>query len=393
MIGAEMYGWISEMFPICRSITGEGFRSSLKIIGKVIPDLRIEQVKSGTKAMDWVVPDEWSITEAYIEDQDGNLVVNFKDNNLHIVGYSEPVNKWMTLEDLNEHLYSLPDMPDTIPYVTSYYSRRWGFCITHNKRMTLLEGRYKVVIKSQLFPGVLNYGEVIYPGKEDKEVFFSTYLCHPSMANNELSGPSLAMALAREVSRMADRRFTYRFIFIPETIGSIVYLSKNLDKLKKNTICGFNLTCVGDDRNYSFLPSRQGNTLADKLALYVLKSRDIKFEQYTFLSRGSDERQYCWPGVDLPIASIMRSKYGTYPEYHTSDDNLDLVSPEGLQGSFELYMDCIKTIEANHRYTNTVTCEPNLGRRGLYPTISTLEKKLFPMDLINFMVGHINNFK
>jgi len=305
------------------------------------------------------------------------------------VGYSEPVDKWLTLDELDPHLYSLPDQPNAIPYITSYYERRWGFCLAHNQRQALRPGRYHAVVNSDLKPGVLNYGELIIPGETKQEVLLSTYICHPSMANNELSGPVVTMALAQWLSSLDNHRYTYRIIFIPETIGSIVYLSKNIEHLKQHVIAGFNISCIGDDRVYSYLPSRDGNTLSDMAALHVLKHIDPEFKRYTWLDRGSDERQYCAPGIDLPIATIMRSKYGKYPGYHTSLDNLDFVTPTGLGGGYDALKKTIETIEKNVYPKVTVLAEPNLGRRGLYPTVSTKKMKDFTLikHFISFCDG------
>ncbi len=380
-----MYSWACQLFPICRSITGLGVRQTLGFIKNILPSLQINEVPSGTRVFDWVVPDEWFIKAAYIEDEFGNIIVDFKNSNLHVMGYSIAVDAFVSLEELDAHLHSLPDRPDAIPYVTSYYKRDWGFCLTQNQRDGLRDCRYHVHIDSELKPGVLNYGELILPGKERKEIFISTYICHPSLANNELSGPVVATALARFIGELPDRRYTYRFIYIPETIGSIAYLSRNYDILKNNVIAGFNITCVGDDLAYSFMPSLDGGTLADDVALYVLRAKGVEFTKYSFLERGSDERQYCWPGVNLPVVSIMRSKYGTYPEYHTSDDNLAFISPSGLFGAYDLYKDCIEALEANRIYESTTLCEPNLGRRGLYPTTSTLKRSSYSRDLLNIL--------
>ena len=372
-IGEEMYSLACELFPICRSITGDGVRKTLKRIKSELPELKILEVPSGTKCFDWTVPLEWNIKDAYIIGPDGDKIIDFKASNLHIVGYSIPVDEIISLNELQKHLYSLPDQPDAIPYITSYYEKRWGFCITHNKRQTLKEGDYKVCIDSTLEPGNLTYGELVIPGETNEEIFLSTYICHPSLANNELSGIVVTTYLAKWLLSLKKRRYTYRIIFIPETIGSILYLSKNMKQLKNNMIAGFNVTCVGDDRAYFYLPSRSGDTLADRVALHVLRHIAPDFIKYSFLDCGSDERQYCSPGVDLPVVLVGRSKYGTYDEYHTCKDNLDFITPTGLHGAYNAIKECLVCLEHNEKLKVTVLCDPQLGKRNLYPTISTKE--------------------
>lgn len=396
-VGNEMHQLCTELWPITRSITGDGVRKTLSILQRELPNLKVYAVESGTHVFDWQVPNEWNISEAYIEDEQGQRIIDFKDNNLHVVGYSIPVDEWVSLEELDKHLYSLPEQPDAIPYITSYYKERWGFCLTHTLRKELREKKYHVVIKSELKPGVLNYAELIIPGEKSQEVFISTYICHPSMANNELSGPAVTTQLAKYIQENSDRKYTYRIVFIPETIGSITYLSKNSEHLKKNVIAGFNVSCIGDDRCYSYLPSRGGNTLSDRVAIAALNRIDSSFKRYTWLDRGSDERQYCAPGVDLPIATIMRSKYGEYPEYHTSlDDLVNVVTPDGLEGGFNALKTALDILESNIYPKIEVLCEPQLGRRGLYPTLSTKEsgkQVRAMMNLITYSDGSKSLFE
>ena len=369
--GASMFELAEELWPLNRSLTGAGNRETLHILKREFPGLVVHEVPSGTEAFDWTVPDEWAIRAAWIKAPSGEVFCNFADNNLHVVGYSEPVHKTIPLAELQEHLYSLPEQPDAIPYVTSYYNRHWGFCLSQERRAQLEEGDYEVFIDSDLVPGSLSFGEIIIPGDEPSEVLLSTYICHPSMANNELSGVVLALQLAKWLESLPSRKHTYRILFVPETIGPIVYLSKHLEHLKKHVIAGYVLTCVGDDRSYSYIPSRNGETLADKVALHVLKHLDPNFSQYTWAERQSDERQYCAPHVDLPVASIMRTKYGSYPEYHTSLDTLGkVVTPEGLAGAMLAYMGAIQILELDFYPIVATICEPQLGKYNLYPKIS-----------------------
>ncbi len=383
--GSEMYSWAQDLFPICRSITGAGVRETLSYIKKLLPDLDIHEIKSGEKVMDWKVPQEWDIKDAYVKNEKGEKIIDFRKNNLHLVSYSEPIDTTMSLKDLQKNLHSIPAQPDAIPYITSYYSRNWGFCISQQQRDSLMDENYQVFIDSELKNGVMNYADLVIKGKSSKEILLSTYICHPSMGNNELSGPIVSTALAKWISSLNDPYYTYRFIFIPETIGSIAYLSKHMEHLKVNVIAGFNITCVGDDRCYSFMPSRNGSTLADRVGKHVLSNIDSDYQQYTWLDRGSDERQYCAPGVDLPIATIMRSKYGEYPEYHTSLDDLSLISPAGLRGGLNAFIRAIEAIEFNFYPKVNVLGEPQLGKRGLYPETSTLESTDAVRTLMDFI--------
>jgi len=332
--------------------------------------INIKEVPTGTKVFDWEIPKEWNIKEAYIEDEDGNRIIDFKENNLHVMGYSTSVDRYVDKEELLKYVYVEESMPDAVPYVTSYYKERYGFCMSKNMRDSLKYGRYHMYIDSTLKDGYLTYGEAIVKGKTDKEVFISTYICHPSLANDNCSGPALTLFLLKYVMNMTDRKYTYRFVFIPETIGSITYLSKNYKYLKENVIAGFNLTCVGDDRTYSFVETRYANTFTDRVLKNVLGYHYPNYKRYSYLQRGSDERQYCLDGIDIPICSVCRSKFGEYPEYHTSLDNMELVSEEGFAGSYELMIKCIITIEKNESYKMNCLCEPQLGKRGLYPTVS-----------------------
>ena len=365
-----MLALAKRLYPICRSLTGDGNRRTLAILAETVKSLQINEVPSGTKVFDWTIPREWNCRAGYLEDPDGKIIVDFNDSNLHVLGYSVPVDEYLTLDELNEHLYSFPEQPDWIPYVTSYYKERWGFCMADRVRKTLKPGKYHACIDSSLKPGSLTFGEAFLPGESDEEIFFSTYICHPSMANNELSGPCVAAALYDYLEQMPCRRYSYRFAFVPETIGSITYLSQRFEHLQKHVRAGYNLTCVGDERAFSYLPSRYGKTLADRVALNVLRSSHPDFVSYSYLQRGSDERQYCSPGIDLPVCSVMRTKYGEYPEYHTSADDFSIVTEAGLQGAFDVYKDMITLLERNVKYKVQCKCEPQLGARGLYPTIS-----------------------
>ncbi len=383
--GEAMYALAQRLWPLNRSLSGEGVRQTLGVLSEYLPGLQVHEIPSGTTCFDWIAPQEWRVREAWVKNAAGEKVIDFAVNNLHLMGYSVPVDAEMPLDALQAHLYSLPAQPTAIPYVTSYYAERWGFCLSQHARERWAPGNYRVHIDSELFAGSLSYGELLIPGDTDREILLSTYVCHPSMANNELSGPCVTTWLARWLQKRPTRRYGYRILFLPETIGSICYLSRHLEALKARVTAGFVVTCVGDERAYSYLPSRAGDSLADRVALHVLRHTDPDFKRYTFLDRGSDERQYCSPGVDLPVCSLMRSKYGSYPEYHTSLDDLTLVTAAGLEGGYTALRRALECLEQDCIPRATTLCEPQLGRRGLYPTLSMRGSGLDVRDTMNLL--------
>lgn len=380
----------TELFPICRSITGPGIRKSLKLIKKNIPELKIKKIKSGTKVFDWKIPEEWIIKKAYIVDQKNKILIDFSRNNLHLVGYSKPINTIINLKKLLQRIHTIKNNHYAIPYITSYYKRYWGFCVSENFKKSLIKNykpnsKFKVIIDSEFKnDGNLNYGEIFIKGTSKKEILISTYLCHPSMANNELSGPIASMVLAKRYLKQKNSK-SIRILFIPETIGSIAYIFQNKEQLKKNVIGGYNLTCIGDNRSHSCIFSKYGNSLSDKYLKASYKHFKINYKKYSFLERGSDERQYNSPGIDLPIATICRSKFGRYKEYHTSLDNFDLVTLDGLSGGIKVADFAIKKFLQNTFPIAKIDCEPNLGKRGLYPTLSTLKKNRTSQKLLDFL--------
>tara|TARA_Y200000002_G_scaffold373144_1_gene371819 strand:- start:14561 stop:15841 length:1281 start_codon:yes stop_codon:yes gene_type:complete len=392
----KMILWAKELFPICRSITGNGLLETLKYLKKINSSLTIYKVRSGTKVYDWNIPDEWNIEESYLEHESGKRFAEFKKNNLHVVNYSAPVNKIINLKDLKDKIYSDPKKPKWIPYVTSYYNKKWGFCMSHNEKQKLPKGEYRAVIKSKFSKGHLYYGDILIKGKLEKEILFSTYVCHPSMANNELSGPVLSSYIARYIKEyFPNSKYSYRFIFVPETIGAITYIKRNINKLKKNVIAGYVLSCVGDERAYSMIKSRNENSLADQ-ALYSALKNKKNFKAYSYLDRGSDERQYCAPGVDLPVAGFCRSKYGEYPEYHTSADNFNVVTAKGLSGSFDIIKNIVDSFENSLTVKTNILCEPNLGKRGLYSLTGGKKRNKeikLRCDLLSYADGNRNIFE
>jgi aminopeptidase-like protein len=359
-----MHELIRELFPLCRSITGQGVRDTLQIVRREVP-IEVHEVPTGTKVLDWTVPREWNIRGAHIRSPQGQVVVDFKSSNLHVVGYSVPVRTRLPLEKLREHLHSLPEAPDLIPYRTSYYRESWGFCLSHRQLESLPDGEYEVLIDSTLADGRLSYGELALPGATEEEVLFSCHTCHPSLCNDNLSGIALTTFLAKHLSSV-PRRYTYRFLFLPATIGSITWLHLNRERVSRIRH-GLVVTCVGDPGRFTYKRSRRGDAEIDRVVPYVLRSSGSEHECVDFYPYGYDERQYCSPGFNLPVGSLTRSSHGNYPEYHTSGDNLSLVRPECLEDSLARYLDVVRILEGNVRYKNLSPYgEPQLGTRGLY---------------------------
>jgi aminopeptidase-like protein len=365
-IGNELYSLIEELYPIARSITGDGLRRSLAILGKHAA-LEIHEVPSGTKVFDWTVPKEWNIRDAYVKDPRGNKIIDFQKCNLHVVSYSTPVHEIVPLEDLRPRLFTLADRPDWIPYRTSYYEESWGFCMRHSDYLALERGDYEVFIDSTLEDGSLTYGELYLPGEERSEVLISSHTCHPSMCNDNLSGVVIAALLARELSKQTHR-CSYRFLFVPGTIGAITWLALNDDKTG-NIDHGLVLSGLGDRGGFTYKKSRRGTADIDRVVSHCLKRSGSAHAIVEFDPFGGDERQYCSPGFDLAVGNLSRTPWGTYPEYHTSADDLTFVTPGSLGDSFNLVRDILETLDANRRYVNlNPKCEPQLGRRGLYPS-------------------------
>jgi aminopeptidase-like protein len=367
VVGVELHDFAKELYPICRSITGEGIRQTLDLIGGRIP-LRKFNVPTGTRVFDWTVPKEWNIRDAYIKDSNGRRVVDFQKSNLHVLNYSTPIRAKMTLRDLKSHLFSIPERPDWIPYRTSYYKEEWGFCLSQKQLLAMNEGEYEVCIDSDLEDGNLTYGECYLPGETTDEVLVSCHACHPSLANDNLSGLTVATFLANLLSKSDRRRYSYRFLFIPGTIGAITWLAQNRETVGR-VQHGLVLTCVGDSGGFHYKKSRRGSAEIDRAAAHVLKHQAEPFEMLEFSPYGYDERQYCSPGFNLPVGCMMRSVWGTFPEYHTSADNLDFIRPDQLAGSLRVCAEIVDVLENNQTYRNlNPFCEPQLGRRNLYRT-------------------------
>lgn len=384
-LGSDMFRFVEELFPICRSITGEGIRTTLDAIAKRVP-LQLHEVPSGTAVLDWEIPREWNIRDAYIKNRAGRRVVDFREHNLHVVGYSSPVSRRMPLSQLKRHLFSLPDQPDLIPYRTSHYSEGWGFSMQHEKLTQLPEDEYEVCIDSTLEPGNLTYGECYLQGDSKKEILISCHCCHPSIANDNLSGIALATQLAEHLQSL-ELRYSYRFLFIPGTIGSITWLARNEDVIGL-VEHGLVVTCVGDPGHPTYKRSRRSDAPIDRAVEHILRHSGQEYEVRDFSPYGYDERQYCSPGFNLAVGSLMRTPNGEYPEYHTSADNLDFIKPECLADSFQLYLHVLDVLENDRAYLNlNPKGEPQLGRRGLYPSVgaqgtsSTLMARLWLLNL------------
>ena len=365
----DLEKYFDRLWPICRSISGNGLRTSLAILNEIIP-LELTEVPTGTTVFDWTVPKEWNIHSAWITTPDGKKIADLAVNNLHVVNYSTPIEMDISWEELRKHLHTIPEIPDAIPYITSYYKENWGFCLSHNELLALpKEGIYHVHIDSSLQDGSMTYGQCVLKGETEQEIIFSTYLCHPSMANNELSGPLATAFLYKEIAAMQNRKYTYRFLFAPETIGVIAFLAKHGEAMKKNLLAGYVLTCCGDSGNFTYKRSKHRTSLADRAAEHILKHSPGNHKVIEFAVGGSDERQFCSPGFNLPVGSLMRTPYQQYKEYHTSLDNKSFISFSALEETVWMYAAIIRLIELNDKYVNTVSqCEPQLGKRGLYPS-------------------------
>ena len=390
-IGQEMYELIARLYPICRSITGNGVRQTLRIIQQLLPALNIREVPSGTPVFDWTVPREWNIRDAYVKNAKGERIIDFQKSNLHVLSYSVPVRKRMSLAEVKGHLFTLPDYPDWIPYRTSYYKEDWGFCLSHNQFSALKDDEYEVCIDSSLEDGSLTYGEYFLQGERPDEVLFSCHVCHPSLCNDNLSGIALVTFLAKHLS-VLSRKFSYRFLFIPGTIGSITWLSVN-EKRVGNIKNGLVIACVGDAGGFTYKKSRRGDAEIDRVVMHVLKHSKEKYELVEFSPYGYDERQFCSPGFNLPVGCFMRTPHGRFPEYHTSADNMDFVRPACLEESFSVCLSVLNVLENNRIYLNqNPKCEPQLGKRGLYRSMGGQAKgKLNELHLLwalNLSDGH-----
>jgi len=389
-IGSKMYTLAERLFPICRSITGDGVRQTLRILQEYIP-LELVETPSDLPVFDWTVPKEWNIRDAWVKNSNGEKIIDFQENNLHILNYSTPLSQVMELADLKKHLFSIPEQPDLIPYRTSYYQENWGFCIPHRQLENLPEGEYEVYIDTSLADGYLSYGELYIPGTSIDEILLSAHICHPSLANDNLSGITLLVFLAQMLLEKPNR-YSYRFLFIPGTIGAITWLALNETKTI-NIKHGLVASLLGDAGGFTYKKSRRGDTEIDQVATYVLKHSGFPYHIQDFFPYGYDERQFCSPGFNLPVGNLTRTPFGQYPEYHTSADNLQFIQPVYLDDSFAIYRQILEILEKNTSFQNRFPkCEPQLGKRGLYEAIGGQndQKKLQMAMLwvLNFSDGH-----
>ena len=387
-IGAAMHGLARELYPICRSITGDGVRQTLGILRRMI-DLEIREVPSGTAVFDWTVPKEWNIRAAYVVDPSGKKIIDFADCNLHVMSYSTPVRARLSLAELKNHLFTLPEHPDRIPYRTSYYNDNWAFCMSHRQFLELPDGEYEVYIDANFKDGALTYGELFLPGETEEEIVFSTHVCHPSLANDNLSAIAVAVFLARGLATQ-PRRYSYRFLFTPGAIGSIVWLALNEGQLAR-IHAGLVLACLGDSGKFTYKKSRRGDSEIDRVVVQALKNHPMGHEIIEFFPFGYDERQFCSPGINLPMGALMRTPHGQFAEYHTSADDLEFIKAENLAGSLELCRSIVELLEGNRTFVNlNPKCEPQLGRRGLYGSIggqSGKGRELALLWVLNFSDG------
>jgi aminopeptidase-like protein len=364
--GERLQALVQELFPICRSVTGDGVRETLAAVAERIP-LDVHEVPTGAPVLDWTVPNEWNVRDAYIA-KDGRRIIDFQDSNLHLVNYSEPFRGKLSLEELRPRLHSLPEHPSWIPYRTSYYSRTWGFCLADEELRRLEEAEYEVVVDTTLAPGSLTYGECYLPGEREDEVLLTTHVCHPSLANDNLSGIAVLTELAA-LLREARRTFSYRLLFIPGTIGSITWLARNKDQVDR-IVAGLTLACVGDGAPLTYKRSQRGNAMIDRAAAYALPRVDEHARFADFIPWGWDERQFNSPGFDLPVGSLCRSREGDFAEYHSSADGLDFVRPEALEHALSSVVELLRVVDDDRHYMNLAPeGEPQLGKRGLYPTV------------------------
>lgn len=366
-IGEAIYALAAELYPICRSITGDGVRETLGILGRHI-GIDVHEVPTGTPVFDWTVPREWTIRDAYIANEAGERVVDFGAHSLHVLNYSAPVRARLPLAELKAHIHTLPEQPSLIPYRTSYYAERWGFCMAHDRLQALPEGMYEAVIDAGFSDGHLTYGEYLHRGDSEDEFLLSAHICHPSLANDNCSGLALLTLLARHLAERKTR-LSYRFLFAPGTIGAITWLARNEGSAHRIKH-GLTVSCVGDGGGPTYKKSRRGNAVIDRAMAHVLKHASAAPAILDFFPYGYDERQFCSPGFDLPVGMFQRSQFGTFPEYHTSADDLDFIRPEHLAASFDMILAAIDVVENDARYINLAPkCEPQLGRRGLYGAI------------------------